>query len=492
MVPFAPFTLRGWLLLGAGALALLLAIVLGRRDLLTLAIFCLALPAVACAGLFWFKPGITLKRYLSPSLARAGSSVSVVLDVRGHAPGGSRARIAEELPYSFHDSPTFEFPNPTVPRGLLSRYHYQVVPTRRGVFTVGPLRAQFSDPFGVAFLQRKVDDGGELTVAPAAVDLAPISLSDGRGQDGSRTTKELAHASHDDAMTREYRPGDPLRRVHWPVTARQGKLMVRAEESVTAPEAAMILDLRPDAYGTLQRPLSATNRRGAAGISVAGLSGAGMSGRSSSGSGFSGSGSSGSGFSGSHLRTTAVFETAVKAVVSITGHLLERGYLLRVLDQEGNPGFASSASAIAPEVEDFSGSQGVFDVAAALAALELSGEATPTPATAARFASAPRAAVEASPFGHELAHKLHHGRRRGPLVAVTGALTDLQARQLADIAESTQSAYALLLCHDPAEVGEALEILRAAGWRAAALTPADSLEEVWLQLDRSNAVRLAP
>ncbi|MDD0857137.1 DUF58 domain-containing protein [Arthrobacter alpinus] len=36
-------------------------------------------------------------------------------------------------------------------------------------------------------------------------------------------------------MTREYRSGDPLRRVHWPVTARQGKLMVRAEESVTAP-----------------------------------------------------------------------------------------------------------------------------------------------------------------------------------------------------------------------------------------------------------------
>lgn len=489
MAPFPPFTLRGWLLLGTGALALLLAIVLGRRDLLTLAIFCLALPGVACAGLFWFKPGLSLKRYLSPSLARAGSEVSVVLDVRGHAPGGSRAQLVENLPYSFHDSPTFEFPNPTVPRGLLSRYHYQVVPTRRGVFTVGPLRAQFSDPFGVAFLQRKLDDGGKLTVAPAAVELATISLSDGRGQDGSRTTKELAHASHDDAMTREYRPGDPLRRVHWPVTARQGKLMVRAEESVTAPEAAMVLDLRPDAFGAAHRAMSAPSRRSATGVSVAGLSGARFSGSGSAGSGFSGSG-----FSGSGLRTNATFESAVRAVVSITAHLLERGYLLRVLDQEGSPGFASSVSAIVPEAEDFSGSQGIFDVAAALAALELGGEAmTATPSTATTATgTTPSPSDAAAPFGNQLAHKLHRGRRRGPLVAVTGVLTEPQARQLAAIAESTQSAYALVLCQDPLDVAPALEILRGAGWRAAALTPSDPLEEVWLQLDRSNSVRLAP
>lgn len=484
MAPFPPFTLRGWLLLGTGALALLLAIVLGRRDLLTLAIFCLALPGVACAGLFWFKPGLSLKRYLSPSLARAGSEVSVVLDVRGHAPGGSRAQLVENLPYSFHDSPTFEFPNPTVPRGLLSRYHYQVVPTRRGVFSVGPLRAQFSDPFGVAFLQRKLDDGGKLTVAPAAIELATISLSDGRGQDGSRTTKELAHASHDDAMTREYRPGDPLRRVHWPVTARQGKLMVRAEESVTAPEAAMVLDLRPDAFGAVHRATSATSRKSAAGVSVAGLSGAR----------FSGSGSAGSGFSGSGLRTNATFESAVRAVVSITAHLLERGYLLRVLDQEGSPGFVSSVSAIVPEAEDFSGSQGIFDVAAALAALELGGDvttATPSTATTAT-GTTPSPSDAAAPFGNQLAHKLHRGRRRGPLVAVTGVLTEPQARQLAAIAESTQSAYALVLCQDPLDVAPALEILRGAGWRAAALTPSDPLEEVWLQLDRSNSVGRAP
>lgn len=66
MLSLRPFMLRGWLLLGSGALALLLAITLGRRDLLMLAIFCLALPGAACAGLLWFKPGFAVKRRISP------------------------------------------------------------------------------------------------------------------------------------------------------------------------------------------------------------------------------------------------------------------------------------------------------------------------------------------------------------------------------------------------------------------------------------------
>ena len=468
MLSLRPFMLRGWLLLASGALALLLAITLGRRDLLMLAIFCLALPGAACAGLLWFKPGFAVKRRISPGLARAGSAVSVVLEVRGQAPGGARARLTDELPDSFYAAPSFSFPNPVVPRGPVSRYHYEVVPPRRGVYPVGPLQAEFSDPFGVAFLKRTLDDGGQLTVAPAAVDLASISLSDGRGQDGSRTTKELAHASHDDAMTREYRSGDPLRRVHWPVTARHGKLMVRAEESVTAPEAAVVLDRRHHAFGDSHRLNQRLVPNRGAGLGGAGLGGAGL-GRSTS----------------FGLLTTPTFEKAVSAVASITAHLLERGYSLRVLDHGGNPGFESSASAIAPSVEDFSGSQGTFDVAAALAALELEADGGSVPGTQASES-------DSAPFGNALAYKLHHGRRRGPLVAVTGLLDDAAAHRLASIAESTQSAYALVLCQDISEVASALETLRRAGWHAAALTPSVPLELVWLQLDRNASLGLAP
>src|SRR5262249_41130714 len=42
---------------------------------------------------------------------------------------------------------------------------------------------------------------------------------------------------------REYRPGDDLRRVHWPATARRGALMVKEVEVDLAPYFTVILDL---------------------------------------------------------------------------------------------------------------------------------------------------------------------------------------------------------------------------------------------------------
>ncbi|MEJ1229582.1 MAG: DUF58 domain-containing protein [Galbitalea sp.] len=50
-------------------------------------------------------------------------------------------------------------------------------------------------------------------------------------------------------MTREYRTGDALRRVHWRASARHGELMVRQEEQRSYPEARIILDTRTDGYG---------------------------------------------------------------------------------------------------------------------------------------------------------------------------------------------------------------------------------------------------
>lgn len=462
--------------MGFAALAVLLAYVLGRRDLLFVAIFCTALPLLAGAGLYGFKSGFSVKRHVAPRLARVGQAVTVVLEVRGHSPAGTRTQLSEELPPSFHEAPRFSHPHPVVPRGLLSRYEYRMVPGQRGVFTVGPLRGMFSDPFYVAYLQRALDDGDELTVAPAAVDLVPISLSDGRGQDGSRSTKTLAHASHDDAMTREYRPGDPLRRVHWPVTARQGKLMVRAEESVTAPEAAIVLDRRHVAFGEASRfgfHTSAPNRHsgGDAGAPA------------------------------HHMRTTAAFEKAVVAAMSVATHLLERGYTVRVLDHGGRPGFASSPSALSPAVTDFSGASGVFEIATALAALELAeatagtsgagagngagavhGENIAAGTAGSRAAPAPSGPAEVA-FGDGLAAKLHQGRRRGPLVAIVGSLSEDEARLLATVADSTQSAYAIVICYDEAESAESIGRLRRAGWRAAALTPRSSLAQVWTDLD---------
>jgi len=432
-IPEYMFRPRGWLLMAAGVLALLFAQLFGRRDLLVVGVFLLALPPLASAGLRAFTPGFTVTRHFAPAFVETGTTATVTLDVRGSTPGGGRARIVETLPPHLIDVPHFDFPQPVTPRSLLSRYSYTLHPTRRGVFTIGPLTARFGDPFDVALLNRDLDAGDTLTVAPAAVVLPEISLTGGRGQDGTRMTRQQANPSDDDVMNREYRHGDPLRRIHWPATARQGKIMVRAEESVTTPEAALVLDQRSWAYGGPGKPLRKTDALG----------------------------------------TSQAFEWAVVAAISIASHLLERSYSLRVLDHQGLPGFASSPSAQEPDREDFSGTSGVLAVAQSLAALEL--------------AAPPVNAGEAhAPLADLLVEKLIATRRRGPLIAVTGLLTPADAMTLAAAAEAAEGAFALLVCQDPAAVAGPLNILRRAGWQAVALTPATALLQAWADMDEPS------
>lgn len=454
MSPTQLFRPRGWLLLAVALTLFWLAYLLGRRDLLTLSIFCFALPAVAYASLHFFKPGFTLKRTLSPRLGRVGQPVEVTLEVHGRNPGGSSSRLTEELPFSFRDAPTFTAPQPVAPHSLRSDYFYTLHPAHRGVFTIGPLRGIFTDPFDVAALRRGLDDGDLLTIAPAAEALPAISLTQGRGQDGSQASVEQAHARQDDVMTRDYRYGDPLRRVHWPVSARQGKLMVRAEESVTTPEATLILDRRHLAFGDPQRNL---DRFRLPGLGAAGPGSLGQRPTTQRPTSLSAAGLP-------EMVTTAAFESAIVATASVTAHLIEHNFAVTLLDHRATPALLSSKSAPEPSREEFSGAAGNFDVAAGLAALELGGP-------------------QESTLPAILAERLHSGDRRGPLFAVMGALTVAEAQLLASCSATAQSAYALLLCNSTAEAEPAVQILRRAGWHVSTLTPADTLRQAWAILD---------
>ena len=249
------------------------------------------------------------------------------------------------MPARFGESPVFRFPARAAAGGT-SRYEYHLRSARRGQFLIGPVTAEFSDPFGLSFHRHAIDDGDLLTVTPAAVELPETGLAGARGHDGVTPTRARANPSDDDVMTREYRHGDPLRRVHWAATARHGSLMVRQEESVTTPEATIILDQRLSAYPH-------------------GVFGHGV---------HSSGGHSGSGEGDGHdLLTCDAFEWAVTAAMSIGAHLAERNYSLRFLDSAGAPAFRNSPSAPDPETEEYTGTAGLQSIAESLAAIQLSG-----------------------------------------------------------------------------------------------------------------------
>ncbi|WP_024367301.1 DUF58 domain-containing protein, partial [Arthrobacter sp. TB 26] len=357
------FTTRGWGLLGAGAVFLLAAQVLGRRDLLALAILLFVLPLLSLAGTRLLKPNFSVYREFTPASVETAATATVRLAVARTGVDSGHALMEEHLPARFGESPVFRFPARSAVGGT-SRYEYHLRSGKRGQFLIGPVTAEFSDPFGLSLHRHAIDDGDILTVTPAAVELPVTGLAGARGHDGVTATRIRANPSDDDVMTREYRHGDPMRRVHWAATARHGELMVRQEESVTTPEATIILDQRLSAFtrGAFSAGSNAhahhpfgsprgTDRGTDRGTLHRGVPLA----------------------DGHEPVTSDAFEWAVTAAVSIGAHLAERNYALRFLDAAGEPAFQHSPSAPEPGAEEYLGAPGLQSVAESLAAIHLTG-----------------------------------------------------------------------------------------------------------------------
>ncbi|MDQ0770017.1 uncharacterized protein (DUF58 family) [Pseudarthrobacter defluvii] len=465
------FTRRGWGMLAAGAFTLAAAQVMGRRDLLTLALLLLVLPLASLAGVRLVKPRFQVYREFNPSPVETSAPAGVHLAVARTGPGTGRVAMEERLPAQFGQAPAFRFPSRFATGGT-SRYEYHLTSRHRGQYRIGPVTAEFTDPFGLALHRQAIDDGDVLTVTPAAVVLPATRLAGARGNDGVTATRVRANPSDDDVMTREYRHGDPMRRVHWAATARHGELMVRQEESVTTPEATLILDHRSTAFA------------GGPGTAMPGLPGQ----------------------DGHPLATSAAFEWSVVAAMSIGAHLAERNYSLRALDAGGAPAFLHSPSSPEPAVEEFSGTSGLQSIAESLAAIHLSGTVHPrrdgnlrdiagrNVGTGVEPVTRATAGNDQEPqaFDDHLMDKLSAHRMRGPLIALLGRITVQEATALAPAAAYATNAVALVAVERPSEFQDVLEVLRQGGWRAVAVAPKAQLAAVWGQFDQDPGLPESP
>lgn len=446
-------TSRGWGLAIVGAVCLLFAQFLGRRDLLYLGLLLILLPLVSVLILHFVKPRFTVRRTFAPQSMETGFTTTVTLSVASDGPVGGSVVMQEQLPQRFGDAPQFYFPSrhPT-PSGV-SLYEYRLRSAARGVYDVGPVTAGFTDPFGLGISRHTLGGTDRLVVTPSPLELPPSPLTGVRGSDGSAVTRRNANPSDDDVMTREYRHGDPMRRVHWAATARHNELMVRQEESVTTPEATLILDQRQSRFGS--GFLSAFSERET---------------------------------ENSGMLSSPTFEWAVVAAVSISAHLLERNFALRFLDESGAPALRRSESAPWPEDEEYTGQTGLHGIAQGLAALELSPDPAKRPQTSRKHHSRDRLPLGNEPhgsqaFGDAMLDKLAGLKNRGPLIALLGTITEAEARDLAPAADYGSQSFAMIISERPREFHGVMDILRAAGWNAVAVTPNAPLASAWAYFD---------
>ena len=114
---------------------------------------------------------------------------------------------------------------------------------RRGIYEFGPLEARLGDPFGLFPRTVRVAPRTSVLVYPAIHALGEMSPLSAEGTIGETGRGRASDAPPDVSTIREYDRGDGLGRIHWPSTARTGKLMSRVYDTRQSADVLVMLDL---------------------------------------------------------------------------------------------------------------------------------------------------------------------------------------------------------------------------------------------------------
>ncbi len=120
--------------------------------------------------------------------------------------------------------------------------------TRRGLYKLGPTRIQTSDLFGFYKLSIHNPAEANILITPPVVPLPQIEVASGGRTGDGRADKSLIEQSIAVSTIRDYQPQDPLRYIHWPITAKRNILSSRVFENTPTGNWWIIQDM----YGPVQ------------------------------------------------------------------------------------------------------------------------------------------------------------------------------------------------------------------------------------------------
>jgi uncharacterized protein (DUF58 family) len=124
-------------------------------------------------------------------------------------------------------------------RGWRTRSHL----LRRGRYRLGPLDISSGDPLGIYQVRRRIPITSTLLVQPYAETLQSFPFPVSPLPDGEALRRRTHSVTASASGVREYAPGDGMRRIHWPSSARRQRLMVKEFELDPAADVHIVLDL---------------------------------------------------------------------------------------------------------------------------------------------------------------------------------------------------------------------------------------------------------
>lgn len=260
------FTRRGRIVIAAGVVMALSGWVFGIEELYCLAV---ATAVMAVGARLWVdlrRWDLQVSRVVHPPRVVAGQEARVELAV-GNPMGRPTPPVEARDPFEGGRRWAHFAIAPVAP-GEVRTSSYRLPSARRGVYRLGPLQLRLSDPLGLASATRPTAAESTLTVHPRH-ELVPVKgVSAHRDYDRRLSNPLLGKGGTEFYMLREYVPGDDLRQVHWPTTARLDDLVIRQPESLRRGRLTVVADIRDGVVDdeTVELVLSAT-----ASLAVSGL-----------------------------------------------------------------------------------------------------------------------------------------------------------------------------------------------------------------------------
>jgi uncharacterized protein (DUF58 family) len=120
--------------------------------------------------------------------------------------------------------------------------------TNRGGFPLGPTTITARDPFGIFRVSRTLPATASLVVLPMIFPLAEFLTPPGLLPGGKAIRRKSIDITPHASGVREYVPGDPMKRIHWPTSVRRGQLMVKEFEQDPQAEVWLFLDTHKNAH----------------------------------------------------------------------------------------------------------------------------------------------------------------------------------------------------------------------------------------------------
>ncbi|WP_168583692.1 DUF58 domain-containing protein [Gephyromycinifex aptenodytis] len=240
---------RGRGLVAAGLTLTGAGLVLGFADLARVGLLALLLPLLSTALVVLFRPQVDVELIQHQAALETGVSGAVSVQVR------CRTRACPDLQLqvpasagldvtapgrSPHSGPLSLW-LPKLGRGQLTRVGMEIRAQRRGRHRIGPLRLVLGDPFALVTVSLLSASDYEVIarapIHPLEHDRPGAVSIEGDGN----PIFAVGSPGLPDIAIRSYRIGDDLRRVHWPVTAHRGQLMVRQDSHPRSNHSALLV-----------------------------------------------------------------------------------------------------------------------------------------------------------------------------------------------------------------------------------------------------------